>query len=237
MLDKPTVLKMNMDDLSHVKRRISKTLADPNVSGADIARAGTERAWIEQRETQLERVHHKRCVGVPFLICRTCGKRKPIDDSPFGFGIRSNGRPKTACKSCMRKDAATYHANDPQLGRDRAMVHQQKRPLKFGLSDEMKFLLRTAQGDCCAYCGSDLAGSGELEHWIPIERGGADSEWNLVWACRACNRGKGRKLPEEFRKVMTARGKTIRVGGFYKPRKDMLELVLTATRHDSPNHD
>ncbi len=49
----------------------------------------------------------------------------------------------------------------------------------------------------CAYCGS--AGTLQMEHVIPISRGGRHAIGNLVPACRRCNGSKGRKLLVEWR--------------------------------------
>lgn len=43
----------------------------------------------------------------------------------------------------------------------------------------------------CFYCGlpAPLA-TLEVDHVVPVARGGADDEWNLVAACTDCNAGK-----------------------------------------------
>jgi len=52
-------------------------------------------------------------------------------------------------------------------------------------------------GDRCLYCG---VGGGEVDHVIPIARGGGHEISNLAPACRGCNRRKNRKTPSEFLK-------------------------------------
>jgi 5-methylcytosine-specific restriction endonuclease McrA len=47
----------------------------------------------------------------------------------------------------------------------------------------------------CAYCSNDAT---ELDHVIPISRGGPDVESNLVAACKSCNCSKGNKTIEEW---------------------------------------
>jgi len=51
----------------------------------------------------------------------------------------------------------------------------------------------------CAYCGSKE--SIEMDHVIPISRGGQHSIGNLVPACSRCNRSKSNKLLVEWRAV------------------------------------
>lgn len=52
-------------------------------------------------------------------------------------------------------------------------------------------------GNRCVYCGSteDL----QIEHQIPLSRGGTNWPSNLVPACGTCNTSKGTKTPKEFR--------------------------------------
>lgn len=61
---------------------------------------------------------------------------------------------------------------------------------------DAKFLtaLRAAQNDACAYCLAPLFGSGELDHVVPITKGGTHVRTNLVLACTPCNRRKSNKL-------------------------------------------
>jgi len=64
--------------------------------------------------------------------------------------------------------------------------------------------LRERDGDLCHYCHKvlDFVNQGplfvNLEHKIPLFRGGAHSESNCVLACRTCNLRKGKKTDQEF---------------------------------------
>lgn len=51
-------------------------------------------------------------------------------------------------------------------------------------------------GHICAACGSinDL----QIDHIIPVSRGGSDDMSNLQILCGPCNRSKGAKLPDEW---------------------------------------
>jgi 5-methylcytosine-specific restriction endonuclease McrA len=50
----------------------------------------------------------------------------------------------------------------------------------------------------CAYCLADS--NIELDHKIPLSRGGANTKANVVPACRSCNRTKYDRTPEEWRR-------------------------------------
>ncbi len=58
--------------------------------------------------------------------------------------------------------------------------------------------LRWTQGDRCLACKTSLRGGGELDHVIPIARGGLHARCNVAWLCRACNRAKGARPPAHF---------------------------------------
>jgi len=67
-------------------------------------------------------------------------------------------------------------------------------------------------GNCCAYCG--CAGDMEIEHVVPISRGGAHDISNIVPACAPCNSSKRAKEME----------------GWYKERPYFCELRLQRIR-------
>lgn len=50
----------------------------------------------------------------------------------------------------------------------------------------------------CWHCGKALNGKYEVDHLIPLDRGGSDWPSNLVCSCQRCNRSKGNKLPQEW---------------------------------------
>lgn len=52
------------------------------------------------------------------------------------------------------------------------------------------------QGDC-TYCGNP---GGEVDHIIPLSKGGNHSIGNLTSSCMQCNRSKGSKLLIEWRR-------------------------------------
>lgn len=55
-------------------------------------------------------------------------------------------------------------------------------------------------GGSCAYCGSKVLI--EIDHRIPLTRGGSNLIDNILPACRRCNRRKHQKTEEEFRELL-----------------------------------
>lgn len=64
------------------------------------------------------------------------------------------------------------------------------------ITSEQK-LSRWAEFDnCCAYCRA--TGRMDVEHWIPISKGGAHALANILPACPRCNRSKWNREPEAW---------------------------------------
>ncbi len=52
-------------------------------------------------------------------------------------------------------------------------------------------------GNCCYYCGCD--GKMQIEHRIPLSRGGSNHPSNIVPACPSCNNSKGTMTEREYK--------------------------------------
>lgn len=56
----------------------------------------------------------------------------------------------------------------------------------------------------CAYCGCELEYKDmQVEHKVPLKRGGADEFENMLPSCRSCNHYKHTLTVEEFRKYLS----------------------------------
>lgn len=55
------------------------------------------------------------------------------------------------------------------------------------------------EAEHCHYCGDWLGEAYELDHMMPLQRGGAHELSNICKACPLCNHRKNRKTEEEFR--------------------------------------
>ncbi|SMB93270.1 HNH endonuclease [Deinococcus hopiensis] len=59
------------------------------------------------------------------------------------------------------------------------------------------------QKGLCHYCGEKLDWVGkrkyQVDHFVPLSRGGSNFMSNIVLACPECNREKADKFPWEFR--------------------------------------
>lgn len=69
--------------------------------------------------------------------------------------------------------------------------------------DEAIFDALNAFDKKCPYCSKNLYEGGirdkmEIDHFIPLSRGGQHFPWNLMPICKDCNRKKRAKLPTDF---------------------------------------
>ena len=51
----------------------------------------------------------------------------------------------------------------------------------------------------CHWCGNVIEGTPEVDHVIPLSRGGLNTIDNVVPSCHACNRSKATQLPSEWK--------------------------------------
>ncbi|NBK77313.1 HNH endonuclease [bacterium D16-76] len=58
-------------------------------------------------------------------------------------------------------------------------------------------------GGRCAYCGTQIAFDDmQVDHVVPLRKGGSDTMDNMLPACRSCNHYKSTLTVEQFRKAI-----------------------------------
>jgi len=62
-----------------------------------------------------------------------------------------------------------------------------------GISQKVRFEVFKRDGFSCQYCGKTANVTLEIDHIMPISKGGTNDFENLITACYECNRGKGAK--------------------------------------------
>lgn len=217
---KSEISKMTFEELKKVKLHVSKEQNKFPQENERWINAETLRLCIETREDELEKqfIKDAKARGAKFLRCSSCSKDKPLEDHPYGFMFRL-GKKNTICKRCQRNHTKNHHSNNLEMGRARATRNQSQRQGNGEFDYSERALVRQLQKDTCAYCGGDLNGGGEWDHFKPVEHGGSNTVENRVLACTTCNRNKGRKMPDEFFQWRMVLKLPIRQGGFYEPHK------------------
>ena len=102
-----------------------------------------------------------------------------------------------------RHKAGIERYNQTDRGKNAHRVTSSKRRAKkrnaegFYTNDDIEVQYRSQSGKCW-HCGKQLKGKYEVDHLIPLDKGGTNWPNNIVCACRKCNRSKGAKLTIEW---------------------------------------
>lgn len=99
--------------------------------------------------------------------------------------------------------ASEWRKNNADRVREYARISAHSRRVAGGSRiDADKWRMRLDfYGGKCIYCSSQ--DNIEIEHRIPISRGGSNLAANLVPACRSCNRKKSDKTEFEFKELLS----------------------------------
>ena len=123
------------------------------------------------------------------------------------------------------------------------------RPKRTRMGPNVRKELYRKQRGRCLYCGSrqrmDLM---DIDHKLPLARGGTDSRANLQLLCRTCNVRKGARTDREFRRAhrhigvpqtQAAPSRTIRQSAFSgagKPTRATRKKNRSTVRDSNPLH-
>lgn len=145
-------------------------------------------------------------------FCASCQTVKPLED--FRRVLKSYGN----CKSCHLKTVMTayYNATPEQNQRKRERAKRfSASPKGIKLRATRRARLRGAEivikfhkseiikrdGLACYLCGKKLTEkTAEIEHILPLSRGGNHKPENVKLACKPCNSSKNSKTLTEYKK-------------------------------------
>jgi 5-methylcytosine-specific restriction endonuclease McrA len=102
----------------------------------------------------------------------------------------SNARPEAVA---ARKD---YIARHPELGAVYARNYRARKRSAGGEHSWDDILSKMeSQGGLCVWCGRPYGDNYEIDHVVPVSRGGSNAPANIAVACFECNRIKNAKMP------------------------------------------
>jgi 5-methylcytosine-specific restriction endonuclease McrA len=180
--------RLNADKLSKARKK----WVENNV---DKVRANRRRHYEENRERLIaEQIERDKKRGEPRLAKRRIWVKKNRDK------VREAQR-----RSDLRhRDArVAYKSKWLKENSERTRVYARNRRARkqaAGGSHSVDDIrnIREVQRDKCAACRCNLKSKGEVDHIIPLARGGTNDAGNLQLLCRPCNRRKHAKDPETF---------------------------------------
>lgn len=109
------------------------------------------------------------------------------------------------CKQCKSEWFKSYYRNNKRKHdiakskyetSHREKMNSIRRRRRVKLTTEQYEDILYLFNEKCIYCGAKWE---EIDHYIPLSRGGDNEITNLVPACYNCNRSKGRKLVSEWK--------------------------------------
>lgn len=139
---------------------------------------------------------------LPHKKCTTCFQAFPATSDYFSFSNRKvdgTANLRGTCKKCMAENTARHSKERPDLvaaraERRRAFADAAQGTYTAGDIAE----IRKNLNDECYYCGTYLAGGGDVDHMLPLSKGGTNWPANLTLACKTCNLDKHAKSAEAF---------------------------------------
>lgn len=116
----------------------------------------------------------------------------PKADYSGEYYLGSTEEERDALNALIRKASRKIHAGNSSAKRKARMG-----AIEGGHTQEDIERLREIQNKCCYYCGSAEKAL-QVEHLVPVAKGGSHFISNIVLACARCNASKHSKTDSEF---------------------------------------
>ena len=150
----------------------------------------TSREWYEaNRDRVIERAKRRYAANTEGHRVAIAAWQAANPERVLEYGRRSRERHPEREKA---RSLRYYEAN-----KDRWRAYAAQRRTRTGpVTAELQRIIAGLIAQSCAYCGS--VDRIEVDHVVPLARGGKHEVENLAPACFACNRSKGAKLVSEW---------------------------------------
>lgn len=144
--------------------------------------------------------------------CRRCGTLSPLDS--LVKNKRSTYGVEALCKSCDAIRRMEHEHKNPTKTQERKRIAARKWRAKYPDKNRAKVLKYIAtkhqaegshsakdvrvqyklQQGLCYWCSTPVAKKYNVDHVVPLSRGGSNDVNNIAISCPTCNRKKGKKL-------------------------------------------
>jgi 5-methylcytosine-specific restriction endonuclease McrA len=113
--------------------------------------------------------------------------------------LKRHASQKRTYQTVGRKNRKLYVERHPERVKASSQNQRAKRKQIIGEYTGQDLLtLFKGQGGNCWWCGCKIKGKFEVDHRIPLSRGGTNELGNIVVSCFGCNRSKYNRLPSEW---------------------------------------
>lgn len=182
-----------ISDATGVSKQTANNICNPTV--AERRRSASREYW--QRPENRERQKEYRQTGAVMEKRRERAKNPRHKAYMKAYLAEYNHRPDVVDR---RHERFKRYRQLPHVKeRMRLDAHTRRARLQGVASERIPQEFRTAQlerqGGKCFYCQETITGRSEIEHVIPLSKGGDHIEANLVVSCPPCNQAKGAQYP------------------------------------------
>tara|TARA_B100000401_G_C52616325_1_gene629153 strand:- start:337 stop:774 length:438 start_codon:yes stop_codon:yes gene_type:complete len=129
--------------------------------------------------------------------CSKCGKTFPATREFFPHRGDGSGKFKPNCRECERAYVKAWRKKNPKKASE-GYKRRQKLVDGWAPNAQQKIELYGKANGHCRYCNAALGKDAEVDHAIPLTRGGTHEMSNLDLICPGCNGNKHAKTPEEY---------------------------------------
>ena len=188
-----------------LKRKDAIKKASKNISKAEILDLSkTDKNKKKGRNISSKQeiaVFNQRKSNSSMRTCTLCNSSKPLTKEFFGHTPKGGYR--FQCRACINKRSREWAIKNPQKINQRSI----KRKIEANFwtpSDQLVRDLYAEQEGICALCGEKMSKDYfnkdycQVEHLLPVSRGGSNGNSNLVLAHRTCNQEKANKTLKEY---------------------------------------
>src|SRR5215831_10857155 len=128
--------------------------------------------------------------------CKRCRETKLATREFFG-SVKSSGNLRGTCRECERIQSREFEKNnkDKRRARDAKRATATTGGNRKGFDLDAKRALFEKQGGVCLLCAQRIESAevGQVDHLIPLAKGGRDDKSNLALAHAQCNKEKHNK--------------------------------------------
>lgn len=169
----------------HISKRIVSSHACHECRIEMLERKAQEKGGIRWAKTEEERRQRR----LDSLKKYRDNNPEKIKQSQKKFRLKNPERSKEIKNAWAKKQDKNYF---------RLKAHKRRSRMAGGISKDIVVFLKKMQRGLCAACKLKLFDKYEIDHIVPLAKGGTHTDENLQLLCPPCNRSKAAKHPIDF---------------------------------------